>query len=43
MAVSHFLDAFVDWKNGNASKPASSHMLLFGGPGAVDNTCNMNY
>jgi hypothetical protein len=43
MAVSHFLDAFVDWKNGNASKPASSHMLLFGGPGAVYNTCNMNY
>jgi hypothetical protein len=42
MAVSRFLDAFVDWKNGNASKPASLNMLLFGGPGAVY-SCNMNY
>jgi hypothetical protein len=35
MAVSRFLDAFVDWKNGNASKPKPLNMLLFGGPGAV--------
>ena len=33
MAVSRFLDSFVDWKNGNASKPNPLNMLLFGGPG----------
>ncbi len=44
MAVSRFLDSFVDWKNGNASKPKPLNMLLFGGPGAIYNCqCYINY
>ena len=43
MAVSRFLDSFVDWKNGNASKPKPLNMLLFGGPGAIYNCqCYIN-
>jgi hypothetical protein len=42
MAVSRFLDSFVDWKNGNASKPKPLSMLLFGGPGATY-YCDISY
>jgi hypothetical protein len=37
-AVSAFLDAFVDWKNGRKSKPKPLSILLFGGPGVGKTT-----
>jgi hypothetical protein len=37
-AVSTFLDAFVDWKNGHALKPKNLSILIFGGPGVGKTT-----
>ena len=37
-AVSNFLNAFVDWKNGNASPPKPLSLLIFGGPGVGKTT-----
>jgi hypothetical protein len=37
-AVSDFLDAFTDWKNGRCPAPKSLSMLIFGGPGVGKTT-----
>ena len=37
-AVSDFLDAFTDWRNGRCPAPKSLSMLIFGGPGVGKTT-----
>ena len=37
-AVSDFLDAFTDWRNGKCPAPKSLSMLIFGGPGVGKTT-----